>query len=158
METWTASLTLVRWRVPRVPRTAHRHTITAFFMGLVHQDGAPFRFRYAARAVERRRHVRKYAEGDLGEDKSFWFGGPDGALSLRAQNLSLFLQIGEGVDHATWLHHLRRGDYAGWFREAIKDEALAADVEDIQRHHADDPAESRARLRRAIERRYTTPV
>jgi hypothetical protein len=38
-----------------------------------------------------------------------------------------------------WLHHLRQGDYARWFRKAIKDEALAAEAKNIQRHHADDP-------------------
>jgi hypothetical protein len=115
-------------------------------------------FDYAPGTVERRRHIRKYAEGDLGEDKSFWFRGPDGSLTLRAQNLQLFLQLGDGVDDQTWLHHLRQGDYARWFREAIKDEALAAEAEDIQHRHGDDPAESRARLREAVEHRYAAPV
>jgi hypothetical protein len=32
------------------------------------------------------------------------------------------------------------------------------DAEDVQRHHPDDPSHSRARLREAIERRYTMPV
>ena len=48
-----------------------------------------------------RRHTRKYAEGELGEDRSFYFRGPDGGLNLRAQNLRLFLQIAEGVDDTT---------------------------------------------------------
>ena len=30
-----------------------------------------------------RRHTRKYAEGELGEDRSFYFRGPDGRLNLR---------------------------------------------------------------------------
>jgi hypothetical protein len=119
---------------------------------------APVVFDYAPGTVERRRHIRKYAEGDLGEDKSFWFRGPDGSLTLRAQNLQLFLQLGDGVDDQTWLHHLRQGDYARWFREAIKDEVLAAEAEDIQHRHGDDPAESRARLREAVEHRYAAPV
>jgi HAD superfamily hydrolase (TIGR01484 family) len=119
---------------------------------------APVVFDYAPGTVERRRHIRKYAEGDLGEDKSFWFRGPDGSLTLRAQNLQLFLQLGDGVDDQTWLHHLRQGDYARWFREAIKDEALAAEAVDIQHRHGDDPAESRARLREAVEHRYAAPV
>jgi hypothetical protein len=63
-------------------------------------------------AQDLKRHIRKYAEGELGEDKSFYFRGPSGALNLRAQNLTMFLQIAEGVDDATWLHHLARGDYA----------------------------------------------
>ena len=75
--------------------------------------------------LQRRRHARKYSEGELGEDRSFYFRGPDGALSLRVQNLSLFLQIAAGVDDRTWLHHLRAGDYSAWIRDAIKDEDLA---------------------------------
>src|SRR5205814_5457541 len=33
------------------------------------------------------RHVRKYAEGELDKDVSFYFRGPDNRLNLRAQNL-----------------------------------------------------------------------
>ena len=80
----------------------------------------------------RTRHTQKYAEGDLGEDKSFYFRGPRGALNLRAQNLMLFLQIAEGVDDATWEHHLRRRDYSSWFREIIKDSELAGEVAEIE--------------------------
>jgi hypothetical protein len=60
---------------------------------------------------EHQRHTRKYAEGELGEDKSFYFRGPADALNLRAHNLMIFLQMADGVDDATWLHHLHRGDY-----------------------------------------------
>ena len=80
----------------------------------------------------RTRHTQKYAEGDLGEDNSFYFRGPRGALNLRAQNLMLFLQIAEGVDDATWAHHLRRRDYSSWFREIIKDSELAGEVAKIE--------------------------
>jgi hypothetical protein len=75
--------------------------------------------------TQRRRHRRKYAEGEIEPERSFYFRGPEGTLNLRAQNLLLFQQLAEGVDDATWLHHLRRGDYSRWFRDAIKDEALA---------------------------------
>ena len=64
--------------------------------------------------------MRKYAEGDLGAEKSFTFRGPQGRLNLRAQNLQMFLLIGDGVDAETWFHHLRRGDYSQWSREVIK--------------------------------------
>ena len=33
--------------------------------------------------------------------------------------------MADGVDDETWLHHLRAGDYSRWFREGIKDDALA---------------------------------
>jgi HAD superfamily hydrolase (TIGR01484 family) len=59
-----------------------------------------------------KRHLRKYAEGKLGQDKSFYFRGPRGALNLRAYNLSSFLHLAAGVDDETWLHHLREGAYA----------------------------------------------
>jgi hypothetical protein len=102
---------------------------------------------------ERQRHTRKYAEGELGEDKSFYFRGPGDALNLRAQNLMIFLQMADGVDDATWLHHLRRGDYARWFRDAIKDEDLAVEAGRLQ--NCDDPAVSRKRMRDLIEARYS---
>jgi hypothetical protein len=122
-----------------------------------HDGTAAFVFRYVPGSAERLRHIRKYAAGDVG-DKSFYFQGPDGKLNLRAQNLQLFVQVGEGVDDATWLHHLRQGDYSRWFREAIKDDALAGETEEIERQYADDPATSRARIREAIEGRYTAPA
>src|SRR5262245_12249648 len=55
---------------------------------------------------ERRRHRRKYAEGALPPDQSFYFRGPEGKLNLRAQNLNIFLQMADGVDDDTWLYHL----------------------------------------------------
>lgn len=105
---------------------------------------------------EHKRHTRKYAEGQLGEDESFYFRGPEGALNLRAQNLMIFLQMMDGVDDATWMHHLQRGDYARWFREAIKDEELADEAEGVQ--HGADPVKTREQIRAMVERRYTAPA
>ncbi len=103
-----------------------------------------------------KRHKRKYAEGELGEDRSFYFRGPDGALNLRAQNLTTFLQIGEGVDDRTWEHHLRNGDYAKWFTEVIKDDGLAREIGEIGAAPALSAREGRARVRLAVSRRYAT--
>ena len=47
--------------------------------------------------TELRRHRRKYAAGELGEDKSFYFRGPGGKLNLRAHNMNMFAQLAEGV-------------------------------------------------------------
>jgi GTP-binding protein EngB required for normal cell division len=107
---------------------------------------------------KQKRHARKYAEGDLGEDRSFYFRGPDGALKLRAQNLSTFLQMAEGVDDKTWLHHLRAGEYSKWFREAIKDEDLASDASAVEVDLGLSATESRRRLKTIVERRYTAPA
>jgi hypothetical protein len=105
---------------------------------------------------EHRRHTRKYAEGQLGEDKSFYFRGPESALNLRAHNLMIFMQMADGVDDDTWLYHLHRGDYSRWFREAIKDNELAKEAEGVQ--DGADPLATRKQIREMIERRHTAPA
>jgi hypothetical protein len=70
----------------------------------------PFWFRGFPPKGERQRHRRKYAEGELGPESSFYFRGAEKRLNLRAQNLSVFMQIAEGLDDETWLFHLREGD------------------------------------------------
>jgi hydroxymethylpyrimidine pyrophosphatase-like HAD family hydrolase len=123
-----------------------------------HTGEPPYRVRVAPSKAERRRHSRKYAEGELPPERSFWFRGPDGKLNLRAQNLLLFLQLAEGVDDETWTYHLRRGDYSEWFRQYIKDDELAAEAERVEDLANATPAESRALVKAAVERRYTAPA
>ena len=121
-------------------------------------EQAPVRIKLAQSKQEHQRHRRKYAEGDLGEDNSFYFRGPQGKLPLRAQNLALFAQIAQGVDDETWLFHLRKADYSRWFREVIKDPDLAAEAEKVEKDEKLSASESRARIVEAIEQRYTLPV
>jgi hydroxymethylpyrimidine pyrophosphatase-like HAD family hydrolase len=119
----------------------------------------PFALRPRAPDGERRRHKRKYAFGELGPDRSFWFRGPEDRLKLRAQNLTVFLQMADGVDDETWLHHLRRADYSRWIADCVKDDGLAEAVARIESESAAlDPAASRARIRAAIEEHYTLPA
>jgi hypothetical protein len=108
--------------------------------------------------AERRRHVRKYTEGRLPDDRAFVFRGSAGRLKLRAHNLLTFLDLADGVDDDTWLHHLKGREYSRWFREAIKDEELARSAEEAEAKHAKDPAAGRAAVRKAIEQRYTLPA
>jgi hypothetical protein len=121
-------------------------------------DRGPARVRVVQPELQQRRHARKYSEGELGEDRSFYFRGPDGALSLRAQNLSLFLQIAAGVDDRTWLHHLRAGHYSAWIRDAIKDEDLADEFAAVEHDHGLSATDSRALIKEAVDRRYTGPA
>jgi energy-coupling factor transporter ATP-binding protein EcfA2 len=100
-----------------------------------------------------RRHRRKYAEGALIEEEQFVFRGPEAKLNLAAENLRTFVKIAEGVDEDTWLHHLRRGEYSRWFREAIKDEQLAEQAAAVE-HENVTAEESRRRIRAAIQERY----
>lgn len=117
----------------------------------------PFLLRPTPGTMERRRHSRKYAQGELPPDRSFYFRGPDGKLNLRAQNLILFLQMADGVDDDTWMHHLLQGDYSRWFREAIKDDMLAAEAARVEGLDKVSPAESRELIRQVVEQRYTLP-
>ena len=93
----------------------------------------------------RRRHLRRYFEGRLGEDKSFFFRGPDERLNLRAHNLTLFVELGDGVDEATWQWHREQGDYSRWIEDFIKDPELAAEVGGIEQGSVL-PKEARRRL------------
>jgi len=106
--------------------------------------------------AEHRRHSRKYAEGQLDEQRSFYFRGPEGRLNLRAQNLTMFVQMANGVDDETWDHHLKRHDYSEWIARQIKDEALAKQVREIEGSDAPAPV-SKARVRQAIDAIYTLP-
>jgi hydroxymethylpyrimidine pyrophosphatase-like HAD family hydrolase/energy-coupling factor transporter ATP-binding protein EcfA2 len=111
----------------------------------------------AAKPKEKRAlQARKYAEGELAEDESFYFRGPEGRLNLRAQNLSIFKQLARGIDDETWLHHLRAADYSKWFRTGINDEELAQEAADIESAaNTETASESRRLIIEAVERKYT---
>jgi len=107
--------------------------------------------------MERQRHSRKYAVGELPPDRSFYFRGPDEKMNLRAQNLMLFLQLADGVDDETWEFHLKEGDYSRWFQDCIKDDNLAAVARRVEGLRAT-PEESRSLIRAAVEQDYTLPA
>jgi len=107
---------------------------------------------------ERRRHRRNYAEGELSLEQSFYFRGPESKLNLRAQNLMTFLQLAEGVDEETWLFHLKQGDYSRWFETVVKDQELADCARSIERDNHQTAAETHARIKEEIEKRYTAPA
>jgi hydroxymethylpyrimidine pyrophosphatase-like HAD family hydrolase len=108
--------------------------------------------------TERKRHSRKYAEGNVGPERSFYFRGPRGKLNLKASNLQVFLQLAEGVDDETWDFHRKNGDYSKWVRAQIKDNPLADELAEIEGNTIADPKDTRAAVRAAIEARYTLPA
>jgi hydroxymethylpyrimidine pyrophosphatase-like HAD family hydrolase/GTPase SAR1 family protein len=118
--------------------------------------GEPFLFHSFTPSLPRHRHIRKYAEGDVKEE-AFIFTGPDDKLKLRAQNLFVFLQIGDGVDDLTWNFHLRNGDFENWFRVVIKDPELADFARGLAQEVSRTPEETRRIMREKIEERYTAP-
>ncbi len=127
--------------------------VVAWFL---HEGQPPFTMRAKAGRAERLRHRRKYAEGDL-RWHSFYFRGPDGRHNLKAQNLAVFCQIAQGIDEATWLYHLRRGDYSRWFRHAVKDKQLAGEAERVERRADLSPWQTRELIRELVHARYTLP-
>lgn len=121
------------------------------------EQSDPFLVHIAPGRVDHRRHRRKYAEGELGPYKSFYFQGPEKKLNLRAHNLLTFLQLADGVDDAIWSYHLKRRDYSRWFRETIRDERLAEETIRIEERTDLAPAETRALIKATIEEYYTLP-
>ncbi|MEF2550113.1 HAD-IIB family hydrolase [Aurantimonas sp. A2-1-M11] len=105
-----------------------------------------------------RRHRGKYAVGDVGADRSFYFCGAHKALNRPARNLYRFVDIAAEVDDRIWEHHLRAGDYSAWFRHVIRDEDLALEAERVEDDRTLPPQESRRRIRKAIWRRYAAPA
>ncbi|MCP3722966.1 HAD hydrolase family protein [Paraburkholderia sp. CNPSo 3272] len=104
---------------------------------------------------EKRRHLRKYAEGLLIPERSFYFRGEHGKLNLRAHNLVFFIELAQGIDADTWQFHRLRGDYSRWFEEQIGDADLASEARAVERDDALDACESRVRICAAIQARYT---
>ena len=69
----------------------------------------------------------------------------------------LFIQMAEGVDDETWMHHLRSKEYSTWFRNQVHDDELAdfaAKIEDSEQ----DPAASKEAILHRIKERYTAPA
>ncbi|QJW96094.1 HAD family hydrolase [Frigoriglobus tundricola] len=108
--------------------------------------------------TERKRHKRKYAAGNLGPERSFYFRGPKDTLNLKAPNLFQFLQLADGVDDETWEYHRRRGDYSKWVRTEMKDNQLADELVAIEADRRATPKDTRAAVRAAVEARYTLPA
>jgi HAD superfamily hydrolase (TIGR01484 family) len=119
---------------------------------------APKVIRIEPSHTERKRHLRKYAEGSLPEERSFYFRGPQGKLRLRAPNLILFMDLADGVDDETWLFHLKRHEVSQWLRKGIRDESIANEVAAIEQEPRIDPNEARRKIRELIEARYTLPA
>ena len=122
----------IAWRDPELPAT---------------------RFKVGRRRIEHRRHVRKYTEGELPPERSFFFRGPQQALKLRAANLVRFCELAEGVDEGTWAHHLQTGEYSTWVRDMIKDPELADEIRAVEQDGLS-PSESRTRVLDAVRRKY----
>jgi hypothetical protein len=138
--------------IPKVPPPSDKqqHRALAWWR----KRGTPAWFKRLPSKTEHQRHRHGYLEGDMDEEHRFYFRGPKGELNLPAQNLRIFMQVGEGVDDETWLHHLREGDYEQWFREIIKDETLADRAAKLRENGQISADESRKRIFEFIRQTY----
>jgi hydroxymethylpyrimidine pyrophosphatase-like HAD family hydrolase len=137
---------------PRVapPADHHEHHALAWWR----HRGAPGWFRRFPPRGEHQRHRHGYLEGDMDAEHRFYFRGPKGELKLAAQNLGIFMQLGEGVDDETWLFHLREGDYERWFRQIINDQELADLAAELRGNSRLSAADSRRQIFDFIHKRY----
>jgi len=108
--------------------------------------------------IKRRRHRRKYMEGEIPEQRSFYFTGPDHTFNLRAQNLQVFVQLADRIDTATWEFHRQAGDFSRWIGISIKDRKLARGVATVEQDTTLGTDAARARIRQLIEERYAPPA
>jgi hypothetical protein len=90
-------------------------------------------------------------------EQSFYFRGPESKLNLRAHNLTTVLQLAEGIDDETWMYHLRKGDYSGWFSSIIKDAELGRQTAEVESDYAISAPDSRLKIKEFVDRRYTAP-
>ncbi len=127
------------------------------FVWFRHEYEHPRRLTIGSSPVEHQRHMRKYAAGDIGRERSFYFTGPQNRLKIKCQNLFLFLQIAEGLDDDTWSFHLKRGDYSSWFRDVIRDCFLADEVQKVEKDVSLSAGSSRQRISDLIRSRYAPP-
>jgi hypothetical protein len=72
--------------------------------------------------------------------------------------LAIFLQLAEGVDDKTWMHHLRSGEYSRWFDQAIKDEGMAEEARRIEQDNSLSARETRSQIKKLVESKYTAPA
>ena len=105
---------------------------------------------------EKKRHARKYAEGEprrvvharrhLQKDHQILSAQVE--CVLRPAKIETFVL-------AELLHHLRGGEYSEWFRDAIKDDDLADEAREIEEKASLDAAATRAAIKEIVERKYT---
>jgi hydroxymethylpyrimidine pyrophosphatase-like HAD family hydrolase len=132
------------------PSDDREHRALAWWRGV----SAPAWFKRLPPKSEHQRHRHGYLEGDMDDEHRFYFRGPHRELNLPAQNLRMFMQLGQGVDDETWLHHLRAGDYEQWFREIIKDDGLADRAAKLSNNGKVSADESREQIFEYIRQAY----
>jgi len=99
---------------------------------------------------------RSRVDDTLGPEHSFAFRSPEGTFNACASSLASFARLANLVDDATWLYHLRRGDYSRWFEDVIQDEVLAHETALLEGPDGASAEDSRRHITWTIVQRYLT--
>lgn len=102
------------------------------------------------------RHKGKYALGDVGRERSFYFTDGNGRILGAARNLAEFVTLAGQSPDSVWDRHLHSGDFGAWFLEVIRDEELAQRAIELAEARAD-VGHARSRIIAAIRERYVIP-
>lgn len=103
----------------------------------------------APRLTSHVRHLRKYAEGRLPDDRCFFFRTPDGRLAATAESLGGFLHAVTRVGEEVLRFHAARGDFSRWLLDVFADRELGRQLAKIERRWGRDEIRD---LRHAVER------
>jgi hypothetical protein len=147
---------LLNQPVPKMPppHVGPQHRAIAWWP----KSSSPFWLRRKQSQAEHQRHQHQYFDGSMDPADQFYFRGPENKLNLAAPNLRTFMQLAEGVDAETWMFHLRRGDYAHWFRNSIQDTELAGLAEKLQRDDDVTSVESLKQILELIRKLYVKEI
>ena len=106
------------------------------------RPGRAVAFTLGPRATSHLRHARKYDQAGVEPARRFYFkAGPDTATGAVAANLDeLEAELGR-CDRGVLRHHCPRHEFSGWVAGVFRDEALAADLAELE---ASLPADSHA--------------
>lgn len=113
------------------------------------------RIRLAPRLTPHVRHVAKYIDVPVAEQRAFVFwrnGSPDGR---RARTLREFVAAVEHLPPAVLDGHLRRGDFSRWLVDVFGDHPLAKTIRELEaRYRTGSVPDIAATLAQAVRSRY----
>ena len=109
------------------------------------------RLRPNARRVPHIRHLYKYLDTPLPEDKRFYFRDEQGFLGLEAVSLFEFLQCLRNLPIESLAYHQARGDFAAWVDDVLGDRVLADHLRKLGQRSLEGEGLRQALLQRVTE-------
>lgn len=118
-------------------------------------EGEARRIRLAPRLTPHVRHLTKYIDIPVTEDRAFVFWRNGSPTGQRARTLREFSRVIDRSSTAALDGHLRRGDFSRWVAEVFGDYPLAKTISALEEdHRAGNGRDVPARLVEAVRSRY----